>query len=165
MSVARKLERLVRSIPGVGGYQDREASRESDRSVRLRISGGLEQIKREVEELQRRLAERREFAPLPALGRLAAKLDKVANLTRFAPRGYRGLFDQRNVDQDVLACLCAFDEKLLDELHGLEVRNAMLLDAQREPAIFEDLRGLEDALDNFERRYLSRADILGGTME
>jgi len=165
MSVARKLERLVRSIPGVGGYQDREATRESDRSVRLRIGAGLEQIKREIEQLQRQLAERREFAPLAALGRLAAKLDKVANLTKFAPRGYRAVFDQPDVDQDVLARLCAFDEKLLDELHGLEVRSAMLLDAEREPAIFEDLRGLEEALDHFERRYLTRADILDGRME
>jgi hypothetical protein len=162
MSVARKLEELARLVPGVSGYQDREAWRESDKIVRLRLCAGLEQIRRDVEELQRRLVERRECSLLPALGQVAAKLDKVANQVKFAARGYRGLFDSRPIDEETLARLCAFDERLLDEIRGLEARSAALLDAHREAAILDDIRALEDAVDAFERRYLTRADVATG---
>jgi len=161
MSVARKLEELARLVPGVGGHHDRESWREVDRLVRLRLTAGLEQIRLEIEELQRRLAERREFTLLPVLGRVAAKVEKVANLAKFGARGYRGLFDRHPLDQGALARLCAFDERLLDHLRGVEAVSATLLAGPSGAAVGDEIQAFEEAVDALERRFLSRTDLLG----
>jgi hypothetical protein len=54
MSVADKLEKLARLVPGVAGYQDAEKARTTDKMVRLRLTEAIEGLKREVEAEQRR---------------------------------------------------------------------------------------------------------------
>lgn len=46
------------SSPG-GGYQDKETSRETDKTIRLRLTSELEQLKRELEGDKRRLMQRK----------------------------------------------------------------------------------------------------------
>ena len=55
MSFSRKLERLARIVPGVAGYQDKETSRDTDKTIRLRLASELEQVKRGLEGDKRRL--------------------------------------------------------------------------------------------------------------
>ena len=68
MSVAQKLEQLVRVLPGVAGYQDQETSRDTDQALRQRLAGELERLKHSLEDDTRQLAERRALDLLPAPG-------------------------------------------------------------------------------------------------
>ena len=44
MTTAAKLERLVRILPGVAGYQDRERARETDKQLRMRLGDELKRL-------------------------------------------------------------------------------------------------------------------------
>ena len=48
VTVASRLERLVRFVPGVAGYQDREHSRATDKQVRMRL---VQEIRRLIQGL------------------------------------------------------------------------------------------------------------------
>ena len=39
MNLADKLDQLARIIPGLSGYLDREACRDTDKTIRLRLAG------------------------------------------------------------------------------------------------------------------------------
>src|SRR5574341_1590578 len=97
MSVAEKLERLARWVPGIAGYQDRESARETDKTLRVQLAGELADARSAVEAVKRTLVEAKRLEGLASLDRLSAKLQKIENLVRYASRGYRGWFDEYKV--------------------------------------------------------------------
>jgi hypothetical protein len=161
MSVAEKLERLVRIIPGVAGYQDKETSRETDKTLRLRLTTELEQVKRELEEDKRRLMAKKEFALLPALDGVASKLDKLGNLVKYAGRGYRGIFDTYKLDQKKLDQLYTFDLGLLDGLEAIKTLVKQVHDSHGDPVVLQKtIDDLSRSLDQLEKTISTRQNIL-----
>lgn len=161
MSLAQKLERLVRLVPGMAGYRDRETARDTDKAIRLRLAGELEELKRHLEEDQRQLTENKDLSLLPALDRLVSKLDKLGNLIKYAGRGYRGFFDITQIDQKKLDQLCSFDLGLFDELESIKAHVKEVAASQREAAPLKDAIGhLDQALNRFEKLLSARQDSL-----
>jgi hypothetical protein len=160
MQFAKQLERLVRILPGVSGYQDREAARDTDKAVRLRVAAEIELLKRNLEEEKEKQVERKELSLLPALDRAASKLDKLGNLTRYASRGYSAFFDADPVDQKTLAQLYAFDLGLFDELELIwnEIKQIgqSSMDADAFKAAMKNFNRL---LDGFEKTFSARQGI------
>jgi hypothetical protein len=159
-TLAEKLEELVARIPGVLGYRQREACRETDKSVRLRLAARLEDLKRRIEKEQRRRTETHEFFQLAGLGRLASKLDKLANLVRFASRGYRGLFDAYKLSEEKLQRLYGFDVDLLDEVESLGGVVAVLCRPCDDDELPRAIDELDQRLDGFEGVFSQRANVL-----
>jgi hypothetical protein len=93
VTVAKRLERLVRIVPGVAGYQDRDNARATDKQVRMRLVDELRRLIRGLEEDKERLAARGDLSALPRLDRLAGRLERQSREVEFAGRGYTGLFD------------------------------------------------------------------------
>ena len=161
MSFARKLERLARIVPGVAGYQDKETSRDTDKTIRLRLASELEQVKRGLEGDKRRLMEENDLSLLPALDRLASKLDKLGNLIRYAGRGYRGFFDTYKLDQEKPERLYSFDLGLFYELEGIKTRAGHVREVHRDTAALKGAtQQLDEALDRLENVFSTRQDIL-----
>jgi hypothetical protein len=161
MGLAEKLERLVRIIPGIGGYQDRETSRDTDKLVRLKLSSEIEGLKLETEKEKRRCMERDDLSLLPALDSVASKLDKTANLIKYAERGYGGIFDIHRIDRDKLDELCSFDLALFDEIEALKTVLQSLRDSSSEPsAAKEQVRKLDEAIERFEKKFSGRLELL-----
>jgi hypothetical protein len=161
MSVAEKLEKLARLVPGVTGYQDKEKARATDQTVRLRLTEAIEGLKREVEAEERRLTEAHALDSLAGLGRLTAKLDKLANQVRYASRGYRGFFDTWKLTQAKLEKLYDFDLGLFHEVDSLRSEVSKLRVAQNEEAVYAAAIGAVDqALDRFEAAFARRSEIL-----
>lgn len=160
MDLAEKLERLVRIIPGVGGYQDREASRDTDKSVRLRLSSEIEGLKLEIEKAKRRCMDRDDLSLLPALDRVASKMDKTANLVKYAERGYSGIFDIHKVDQDKLDKLYSFDLALFGEIETFKTTLQVLRDSSDSSTAKEGVRKLDEAIEEFGKKFSSRLDLL-----
>lgn len=79
MGLAEKLERLIRIVPGVRGYQDNESARQTDKAVRMKLASELGSIKLDLENEKRRLMEVNDLSLLPALERTASKLSKSAD--------------------------------------------------------------------------------------
>ncbi|OFV90599.1 MAG: hypothetical protein A3J75_05165, partial [Acidobacteria bacterium RBG_16_68_9] len=138
-----------------------ESSRDTDHALRARLAGEIERLKRNVEDHSRQLAERRVLDPLPALGRVCAKLDRLANLLRYAARGYHGVFDRCQLDETKLDELYAFDLGLLDELAAIE-SSAQAVHGALEDAVAlqRATRDLDRTLDAFDQLFSKRALLL-----
>jgi hypothetical protein len=162
MTVAEQLQALARKLPGVAGYQDREAARDTDKQLRLRLAGEIGRLKRALQSVAQREAERRAFTILPLLDRLGAKLDRLANLIRFAGRGYRGLFDSRRPSQSKLRQLYEFDIQLLVELESVASRVEVVQAAEGGgEALERECRALDEAVEAFGEIFARRETVLG----
>ncbi len=157
MGIAEKLERLVRIIPGIAGYQDRATAGDTDKAVRLRLAAGLNEVKRDVEAAKKALADRKDLTLLPALNRVVSKLDKTANLLTYASRGYTGIFDTFRFDAEGLDRLYAFNISLLERVGSVQEAGKNLRAA---PDLTESTAGLESEIDTLEREFMKRQEIL-----
>jgi hypothetical protein len=161
MSFAKKLEQLARVVPGVSGYQDKEAARDTDKNLRLRLAAGLEGIKRDLEEEKRHYLSQKNLPPLAELDRLSAKLDKLENLLKYAPRGYRGFFDTNKHDLEALGQLYTFDLGLVHKIKTLQGVFRKVRESRKLPDRLEEAIGLlHEGLDQFEKEFSKRQDIL-----
>ena len=151
VTVAKHLERLVRFVPGVSGYQDRENARATDKQVRMRLVGELRRLIRSLEDDKERIAASGDLSSLPRLDRLAG-------------RGYSGLFDLHTVDGDTLAQLYAFDLGLFDALSAVRAKAEAVRAALPDPeALRSAVEHMREALDDFtelfdQRRHIVDAD-------
>lgn len=161
MSAAAKLERLVRILPGVAGYQDRENARETDKLLRMRLSDEMGRVIRDLELDKRRLIDAGHRSALPLLDRLAGKLEKLARTVEYAVRGGSGLFDLHKVDQKRLEQLYAFDLRLFDTLATVKARATAVRQSGSDPAALGRAGSeMEAALDDFERAFDARRQVL-----
>ncbi len=161
VTVAKRLERLVRFVPGVAGYQDRENARATDKQVRMRLVSDLQRLIRSLEEDKERVAGSGDLSSLPRLDRLAGRLERLSRTVEFADRGYSGLFDLHAVDADTLAQLYAFDLGLFDALSAMRAKaeavRAALTDAEALRGAVEHMR---EALDDFGELFDQRRRIV-----
>jgi hypothetical protein len=161
VSVAEKLERLVRIVPGIAGYQDRENARETDKLVRMRLSNEIGQLVRDLEGDKRRLLDAGDRSQLALLDRLAGKLEKLGRMAEYAGRGYSGLFDLHKVDQKALERLYAFDLGLFETLTTVKAKATAVHQSRQDPqALTRAGDEMETALDDFERAFDGRRQLL-----
>jgi tetratricopeptide (TPR) repeat protein len=161
VTVASRLERLVRFVPGVAGYQDRENARATDKQVRMRLVEELRRLMRALEQDKERLAESGDLSSLPRLDRLSGRLERASRGVEFAGRGYAGLFDLHKVDGDTLDQLYAFDLGLFDLLSALRARTEALRGALADAAALRTAaEHMAEALDDFEELFDKRRRIV-----
>jgi hypothetical protein len=164
VTVAKHLERLVRFVPGVSGYQDRENARATDKQVRMRLVGELRRLIRSLEDDKERIAASGDLSSLPRLDRLAGRLARLGRTVEFAGRGYSGLFDLHTVDGDTLAQLYAFDLGLFDALSAVRAKAEAVRAALPDPeALRSAVEHMREAMDDFtelfdQRRHIVDAD-------
>ncbi|HKW91611.1 MAG TPA: hypothetical protein VJX92_06905 [Methylomirabilota bacterium] len=161
VSVATRLERLVRFVPGVSGYQDRENARATDKQVRMRLVEEMHRMIRALEEDKARLAESADLSALPRLDRLAGRLERLSRSVEFASRGYTGLFDLHRVDGSVLDQLYSFDLGLFDVLSAVRAKAEAVRAARADPEALKSAAGhMTEALDDFEQLFDKRRRIV-----
>ena len=161
VSVATRLERLLRFVPGVAGYQDRENSRATDKQVRMRLVEEMRRLSLFLEQDKARLAESGSFSNLPIVDRLAGRLERLGRTVEFASRGYAGLFDRQKVDQQTLEQFYAFDLGLFDALSVVRAKaeavRAALADAV---ALKSAALHMTEALEDFGQLFDQRRRIV-----
>jgi hypothetical protein len=91
---------------------------------------------------------------------LTSKLDKLANLVRFASRGYRGLFDAYKLSDEKLQRLYGFDVDLLDEVESLRGDVGLLCEQHDDDHLPQAIEQLDQRLDGFESAFAQRANVL-----
>ncbi len=161
VTFASRMERLVRFVPGVAGYQSRENSRATDKQVRMRLVHDLGRLMIALEEDKARLAGSGDLSSLPLLDRLSGRVERLSRTVEFAGRGYTGLFDLHKVDSDTLDQLYAFDLGLFDALNAVRAKaesvRAVLGDATALKSAAEQMTA---ALDDFEQLFDKRRHIV-----
>ena len=161
VTVASRLERLVRFVPGVAGYQDRENSRATDKQVRMRLVQEIGRLIQGLDDDKERLARSADLSRLPRLDRLAGRLERQSRIVEFASRGYTGLFDLHQVDEDTLDQLYAFDLGLFDALSVVRAKAEAVRAARADAAALETaIEHMIEALDDFGQLWDKRQRIV-----
>jgi hypothetical protein len=160
---AERVERLVRLVPGLGKYQDREGLRETDKRVRMYLAELLGNLTRPLEAAQRHLVDGKWLDRLATLDRIGRQMRTLADRVRFASYGFAGVFAAHKIRQPELTALHAFDVKLLEEIPRLQTCLQALADHAAEPTGFaEAAQAAEDECGRFERALDERDRLARG---
>ena len=107
-------KRIASKIPGFGGYIERQKRRDSDKLLRETIADRFDQQYQRISSLQRDLISEGEIGYVDELEASAIKLRTFSDRLRRATRGYSGLFDAVQINEEELALLYQYDAQMLD---------------------------------------------------
>jgi hypothetical protein len=113
------VERLLKGLPGIGGYVDKELRRDADKRVREGLARTLEQSKAELLEIQNRLLSGGGLMHMDEVDRAIVKLQTLIDRIKTAAYGYAGLFDAVRIKEDALDALHRFDVAMVGEVSQL----------------------------------------------
>ena len=149
---------ILRSLPGLGGYKEREIRREVDRRVRDAIVHTLESVRRSLNDVQQDVLQAGGIRWMDDFERVQSRLTLLADKVRSAAYGYRPLFDLERVDETVLERLIRFDREILQQAADLEARVAAVREAatQSAEALGQALQALYDAVSRLLATYGER---------
>jgi len=156
------LEEILHRLPGFHGYLEKENRRESDALQRQWLADKLERSKRALNDYTRSLADRKQIAQLPQYDRLRGRIDKLIGRIRGAMAGYSGVFDLVQVDEALLDRVYEHDSLLMDrvEMVSSEIEKLQSLPAESDAESI--VRGLSTEIDEIERGWDRREDLLKG---
>jgi hypothetical protein len=151
------LERLVKGLPGISGYVDKELRRNADYRVRQLIGDELDRSRTALLDIQNKLLKHGGLAFMDEMGAAVNKVQLLADKVKIASYGYTGFFDAAKIREDSLHNLRRFDVALLNEVAKLESAVAALSNSMSDKAAIEPLlnKVVECAADLtalFERR-------------
>lgn len=119
------IERLLKGLPGVRGYVDKDLRRDADKRLRELIAGRLEETKQSLYQVQRRLLEGQGLMWMDNVDNAVQKLQILIDRIKTAGQGYAGLFDPVRIGEEQLNALHRFDQALAERVAdvGMAVSN------------------------------------------
>ena len=153
------LEKLADAIPGLKGYRDKEARRDTDKRLRDYMAGRIDGVRKSIDDVKRAQVDQGKLDGLAELDRLSQKLRKAADSVRHASYGYSGFFDQVKIRDAELDRIYQYDLSLISDIEALE--NS----AKKDPTktIDEQKRGWEDKIDALETKIDGRKNLFTTT--
>lgn len=144
------LERLAAKIPGYHGYKEKETRREADRLLRQRLVMQLDEERRRLLDIQRRMLDSGGLRMLDDVDRALIKVQKLSDAIRTASYGYAGLFDATKIKEAHLDALYQFDNQMLEKVEAIKEAVSALAAAQDtnadlRPAIDQVIAAAEEA--------------------
>ncbi len=136
------IERLLKGLPIIRGYVDKELRREADYRLRQTIAGALESEKQRMYDLQKKLLKGGGLLYMDDLDNAVTRLQKLADRVKTASYGFAGLLDAVKIQEDQLDALHRFDVGLAARTY--EVQQAV--DALG--SAVEQKSGIGDAIDS-----------------
>ncbi|MBF0524909.1 MAG: hypothetical protein HQK56_07415 [Deltaproteobacteria bacterium] len=158
ISLVDIIEKWTRAFPGMGGYIDRERSRELDKRIRTTLAAELDAQKEAVEVVISEIVNQGRLTGLGRLGKITGKMARLADTIRFAPHGYSIGFDPTRVDGERLAAVYAFDLGLKADLAGLTGLVSEIAEAAEKAG--EKVVALDKQLDQIDEKFKQRGAIL-----
>ena len=123
------LERLLKGLPGIRGYVDKELRRDADKRLRDMIASQLEDQKQALLEIQNKLLKGGGLAWLDDVDGVVQKLQTLIDRIKTASYGYAGLFDAVKIREAELDTLNKFDVALAGRVVAVENAVKALADA------------------------------------
>lgn len=149
-------KRIASRVPGFSGYIERSKRRDSDKLVREVIFDRVRELEGRVSKLQRDFISQGEITYVDDLESTAIKLRSFADRVRTAARGYSGLFDAVNVNEEELLKIYEYDNSMLDmtDAVGSAIDNVEAsVGTDGLPAAIRNLESkAQECIDTFERR-------------
>lgn len=106
------IEALIKGLPGVKDYVDKELRRDADKRVRTVLANRLDEQKQALYAIQQKLGKSGGLAHVTGVDSVIQKLQTLSDRIKTASYGYAGLFDPVRVRADELDALHRFDVAL-----------------------------------------------------
>lgn len=152
-SIAEKLKELSEKIPVYRGYADLEARRESDRELRDAAAAAFSSQVTRITRVQEQAINGGDFDTVDSLDEIINRMQHLVDRLRSASYGYTGLFDEDQVDAEVLDRLYSFDLQITRGVEKVGDLIAQLGGVSVSSEVIGQLRDLLDQLHlNFDRR-------------
>ncbi|HEY5574815.1 MAG TPA: hypothetical protein VIK64_17465 [Anaerolineales bacterium] len=149
-------KRIVQNLPGFKGYLERQTRRDSDKLIRDVIFQRFRELEGHVSRIQRDFISQGQIGYVDDLERGALKIRTFADKVRTASRGYSGLFDAVNVNEQEIARLYEYDAAMLelaDEVERAIDNVEASVGTDGLPAAIRHLETTADlCIETFERR-------------
>lgn len=139
------IERLIKGLPGIRGYVDKEMRRDADKRLRDLIARELEEQRQGLFGVQQQLLRGGGLRYMAAIDGAIQKLQILIDRVKTASYGYAGLFDPVNIGEEQLNSLYRFDVALANRTVELQTSVAQL---QTAVAQNENVDAAIDALSN-----------------
>jgi hypothetical protein len=155
------IERLLKGLPGIRGYVDKEMRRDADKRLRELIAQELETQKQALLAVQRSLLENQGLMWLDNVDQAVQKLQTLADRIKSASYGYAGLFDPVRIREEQLDALHRFDQALANRTVDVKMAVSNLSKAVSEGGdIGGATRKLTDLLAELNNLYSKRHEAI-----
>jgi len=155
------IERLLKGLPGIKGYVDKELRRDSDKQVRTLLAQELETQKQELLSVQRLLLDNGGLLWLDNVDQAVQKLQILIDRIKTASYGYAGLFDAVRIREEQLDTLNKFDQAMATRTVDIKMAIATLRKAATESGDIGDAtRKLTDLLADLNNLYSKRYEAM-----
>lgn len=114
------VERLLKGLPGISGYYEKEMRRDADKRLREQVAQALEQCKAELMDVQNQLLRGGGLLHMDDVDQAIVKLQILIDRVKTASYGYAGLFDTVRIKEEQLDALHRFDAAMAGEVVGLK---------------------------------------------
>ena len=151
------LAKLVEKIPGLGDFIERNDRRAADKLLRETLAQRVEDQRRRVNDLQQQMMSGQGLFFLDDLERAQTQLGTFGDSIRTASYGYAGLFDKVKVDEEELAKIYDYDNRLFENVQDIAtaidgIQSALDSDGDLAAAVRELNATSRTAMDAFRRR-------------
>lgn len=155
------LERLLKGLPGISGYVDKELRRDADKRLRELIAGELEELKQSLLSVQLLLLEGKGLLWMDNVDTAVQKLQLLVDRIRTAAYGYAGLFDPVQIGAEELNALHRFDQMVAERVADVRTAIQNLRTAvETEGDIGQSVRQLIDLVSGLNTLYGKRHDAV-----
>ncbi|GIK75970.1 MAG: hypothetical protein BroJett021_49580 [Chloroflexota bacterium] len=149
------VEKLIKGLPGIGGYIDKELRRDADKRVREAIAASLDQSKAALLGVQNALLKGGGLALMDEINEAVTALQTLADRIKTASYGYAGLFDPVRIKEEQLDALVRFDKALAREVGAVNEHIATLAQAVK------DRGDINAALDQLNQKVAELNTLFG----
>ncbi len=151
------VERLLKGLPVIKGYVDKELRRDADRQLRETLASALEAEKQRLYDIQKKLLKSGGLRYMDEVDDLVQRLQTLTDRIRHASYGYAGLFDAQRIREEQLEALHRFDLALAARTHQIQQRIDQLAQAVGAgEAMDQAIADLEKLLADLHRLYDQR---------
>lgn len=143
------IEKMIRWVPGYTGYADKESRRNTDKLLRMRLAGQLEESKTAFDAFVSGLSRKPEALELLNTSASVTKLlEKVIDRLKLADYGYAGFFDSQKIQEPQLDALYKFDLELAEAITAIRNKvNTLTPDQASLASLLSDLQAFDATLN------------------
>ncbi len=150
------LEALVKGLPGIRGYVDKELRRATDKRLREQIADYLQTEKTELLQIQRQLLDRYGLKWVAKVDTNVQRLQTTIDRIKNASYGYTGFFSDIRIGEEELDALYRFDQSLAQEVTAIGPAVEQLATATEDSALTAAFDQLATVIGAVDKRFAER---------